>query len=401
MSNIFNNCVIFALTIVNTLGYIWDDIIFRVQNKKIWRTHIMHWKLLKLSLVCVAGTIIFTANPKTAMAYEEAVAGYIYDKDSSSSDDTLGGAKTITLSVSDIPIPGFKDIGIANVDTNLLIRSGPGEDQKIIGKLPKNAGCDRLEESKDGWTKISATTSMGKTLVGYVKSEYLIIGPSATQLAREVGNYIATANREGLNVRSMPTTESEIVDQIAKGEELLVLDSKIISDDKEYKVWVKVSMDSDTEEGSIGYVVKDFVDLSFQLIRALSQEEIQYGAGVSQTRINLVNLAKDHLGEAYVWGGTRLGRGVDCSGFTQALYKLIGYNIPRTSRSQAASGTKISSSDLKPGDLIFYGSSSYINHVAMYIGNGKIIHASNRRDGIKISNMYYRSPVKYVRYINN
>lgn len=363
-----------------------------------------HWKLLKLSLACIAGTIILNANPRSAAAtaYEEAVAGYVYDKDSGCIDGTTNESITITLSVSDIPIPGFKDIGIANVDTNLLIRSGPGEDYKIIGKLPKNAGCDMLEESKDGWTKISAKTSLGKTLEGYVKSDYLITGAEAIQLAREVGYYVATANTEGLRVRAAASTNSEIIDLIAKGEELLVIDSRVIStDDDQFRIWVKVSLDSDTEEGSVGYVYKDYVDLSFKLIRALSQEEIQYGAGVSQTRINLVKYAKEHLGEAYVWGGTRLGRGVDCSGFTQALYRLIGYSIPRTSRSQASGGTKISSSDLKPGDLVFYGSSSYINHVAMYIGNNQVIHASNRRDGIKISNMYYRKPVKFVRYINN
>lgn len=359
----------------------------------------MNWKLLKLSLICVTGTIIVTATPKTAMAYEEAVAGYIYDKDSTSVSGADGS--TINLSISDIPIPGFKDIGIANVDTNLLIRSGPGENYKILGKLPKNAGCDVVEASKDGWTKISAETSSGENLVGYVKSDYLFTGTQATQLAKTVGNFVATANTNGLNVRKDPSTNSEVIDQIAKGEELLVLDSKVITDDAEHKIWVKVSMDSDTEEGSYGYVAKEYVDLSFQLIHALSIQEIQYGPGVSQIRINLVNYAKDHLGEAYVWGGTRLGKGVDCSGFTQALYNLIGYSIPRTSRSQAVSGNKISASDLKPGDLVFYGSSSYINHVAMYIGNGQVIHASNHRDGIKISNLYYRTPVKFVRYINN
>lgn len=359
----------------------------------------MNWKLLKLSLVCVTGVMIVTTTPKTAMAYEEAVAGYIYDKDSTSANGSEDGT-TINLSVSDIPIPGFKDIGIADVDTNLLIRSGAGEDCKIIGKLPKNAGCD-VVSSKDGWTKISAETSSGETLSGYVKTDYLITGSDATQLARQVGNYVATANTNGLNVRKEPSADSERIDQIAKGEELLVIDSKVITDDKDHKIWVKVSLDSDEEEGSYGYVAKEFVDLSFQLTHALSIQEIQYGAGVSQIRINLVNFAKDHLGEAYVWGGTRLGRGVDCSGFTQALYDLIGYNIPRTSRSQATSGDTISASELKPGDLVFYGSSSYINHVAMYIGNGRVIHASNHRDGIKISNMYYRSPVKYVRYIKN
>lgn len=359
----------------------------------------MNKKLLRLSVACVAGTLLFTAIPKTAMAYEEAVAGYIYDKDSSS-DSSGNGATTISLSVSDIPIPGFKNIGIADVDTNLLIRSSADEDAKIIGKIPKNGGVDILEGDNNGWTKISAETSTG-TLVGYVKSEYLITGSAATALAREVGNYVATANTNGLNVRRDPSTDSPRIDQIAKGEELLVIDSKVITDDPEHKIWVEVSLDSDTEEGSVGYVAKEFVDLSFELIHALSLQEIQYGAGVSSGRINLVNFAKDYLGGRYVWGGTSLSNGVDCSGFAKAVYAKFGYSLPRTSREQARSGDTISASQLKPGDLVFYGSSSYINHVAIYIGNGQVIHASNKRDGIKISNMYYRTPVKFVSYIGN
>jgi peptidoglycan DL-endopeptidase CwlO len=357
-------------------------------------------KLLKLSLVCATGAIIFTANPKTAMAYEEGVAGFVYDKDSSSTGSNADGATIVSFSVSEIPIPGFINIGIANVDTNLLIRKGPGEDYKILGKLPKDGGCEIIEDSTDGWTKISATTSSGD-LTGYVKSEYLITGSEATRRAKEVGNYVATANVDGLNIRGEASTDAPVLDQMAKGEELVVLDSKVITDDADHSEWVKVSVDSDTQEVEEAYVAKEFVELSFQLIHAVTIEEIQYGIGVSQTRINLVNEAKEHLGEAYVWGGTRLGKGVDCSGFTQALYRSIGIYIPRTSGSQGSSGTSVSASELKPGDLVFYGGSGGINHVAMYIGNGKIIHASNKRDGIKISNMYYRSPKRFRRYISD
>jgi len=358
----------------------------------------MNKKLLKLSLVCVTGALIFTANPKITYAYEEPIAGFVHDKGPTGSS---ADGSTNSLSLSDIPIPGFKNIGIADVDTNLLIRSGAGEDFKVIGKLPKNAGCDITEDAGNGWTKISAETSTG-TLIGYVKSEFLITGSKATEKAREVGNYVATANTNGLNVRTEPSTDASKVDVIAKGEELIVLDSKVITEDKDNAVWVQVTLDSDEDEnGTIGYVSKDYVDLSFQLAHALSIQEIQYGAGVSDKRINLVNFAKDHLGEAYVWGGTRLGVGVDCSGFVQQLYKKVGIYITRTSRSQAYDGAKISASELKPGDLVFYGSSSYISHVAMYIGNGQIIHASNRRDGIKISNMNYRTPVRYVRVISD
>lgn len=355
----------------------------------------MNNKLLKFSLVCATGAFIVLTNPKTVMAYEEPVAGFTYDKDSPIIVGSANGTIINSFALEDIPIPGYNNIGIANVDTNLIVRSGPGEDQKMIGKLPKNGGCEILEE-KDGWSKITS----GK-VTGYVKSEFLITGTEANRLAKEVGSYVATANEGGLRVREKPSsTDTRIIDLIGEGEELIVLDSKILNYDDEYAQWVKVSLDSDdNENGTEAYVAKDFVNISFELTKAVTLEELEYGEGVSSLRVKLINLAKDHLGEAYVWGGTSLGRGVDCSGFTQALYRQLGISIPRTSRAQASGGIKISASDLKPGDLVFYGSSSYINHVAMYIGNGRVIHASNRRDGIKISNMNYRQPVRYARYL--
>ncbi|MDF2943540.1 MAG: hypothetical protein K0S01_2398 [Herbinix sp.] len=357
----------------------------------------MNKKLLKFSLVCATGAIVLTANPKIALAYEEPVAGYTFDKISYNTKDNSDGSVISSLALYDIPIPGFNNIGIADVTTNLLIRSGPGEDKKIIGKLPKNGGCEILESSKDGWTKINS----GK-VTGYVKSEFLIIGVEATRLAKEVGNYVATANTNGLHLRGKASTDSEIIDSVAKGEELLVLDSRVITDDKEHGQWVQVRLDSDEDEnGTIAFVAKEYVNLSFELIKAVSMEELEYGSGVSSTRVNLINFAKKYLGESYVWGGTTLGVGVDCSGFTMRVYEHFGYSIPRTSRSQGSSGSRVNASSLKPGDLVFYGSSSYISHVAIYIGNGKVIHASNRRDGIKISNMYYRQPIKFVRYIND
>jgi cell wall-associated NlpC family hydrolase len=357
----------------------------------------MNRRLLRYSLVCVTGTLMLAAKPMTAMAYEEAVAGFTHDKIITADASNDSDVTISSLATYEIPIPGFTNIGIANVDTNLMIRSGPGEDYKLLGKLPKNGGCEIIESGKDGWTKISS----GK-VTGYVNNMYLITGAEATQLAKKVGYYVARANTDGLRVRKEPSTDAEVIDQIAKGEELLVLDSKIFTDDTKYSKWVKVSLDSDdSENGTVAYVAKEYVNLSFQLPKAVSMEELQFGPGVSSTRLKLITLAKKYLGDAYVWGGTRLGSGVDCSGYTQALYRQLGIYIPRTSREQARGGRSISSSSLKPGDLVFYGSSSYINHVAIYIGNGQVIHASNRRDGIKISNMYYRSPVKYARYISD
>lgn len=356
-------------------------------------------KLLKFSLVCVAGAIMLTANPNKAYALEESVAGYPYDKDKVSTTQAGSDNSLIaTLSEDEIPIPGFNNIGIADVTDNLNVRKGPGESEKVVGKLPKNGGCDVLEaDNGSGWTKISSNK-----VTGYVKTEYLITGDKASKLALQLATRVATSNTDGLNVREKPSVDSTVIDSVAQGEELVVLDPLVVTYGEEIGKWVKVSLDGDdSEEGTIGYVAKKYVTLSYSLPKASSMEELQYGSGVSSLRVNLINKAKDYLGGRYVWGGTSLGNGVDCSGFTQQIYAKFGYYIPRTSSSQGASGRTISLSNLKPGDLIFYGSGSHISHVAIYIGNEKIIHASNRRDGIKISYYKYRTPIKAVRYIND
>lgn len=124
-------------------------------------------------------------------------------------------------------------------------------------------------------------------------------------------------------------------------------------------------------------------------------------SGVSEaTRTAVVAYAKQFLGNPYVYGGTSLTDGADCSGFTQAVYAHFGINIGRSSRDQAARGKEIPVSEAQPGDLLFYASGSYINHVAMYIGGGQVIHASNPKTGICISPSNYRTPCKAVTFLD-
>ena len=101
-----------------------------------------------------------------------------------------------------------------------------------------------------------------------------------------------------------------------------------------------------------------------------------------------------------MYGGTSLTKGADCSGFTQSIFKNFGITIGRSSRDQAANGKEIAVSAVQPGDLLFYGSGDYINHVAIYIGDGKVIHASNERTGIIISPSNYRTPCKAVTFLD-
>ncbi len=122
----------------------------------------------------------------------------------------------------------------------------------------------------------------------------------------------------------------------------------------------------------------------------------------SDLRSKIVNYALKFVGNRYVWGGESLTNGADCSGFTQSIYGDFGYSLPRVSRDQASSaGKRVSESDILPGDLVFYANSSgSVNHVAMYIGNGKIVHAANSRQGIITSQYRYRD-IYCVRRILN
>ena len=141
--------------------------------------------------------------------------------------------------------------------------------------------------------------------------------------------------------------------------------------------------------------------LAQALPTAKTIEQVKYGDGVSDVRASVVSYALQFVGNRYVWGGTSLTRGADCSGFVMSVFANYGVSLPHSSGSQAGCGTSISASEAQPGDLFFYGNGSRINHVAIYNGNGQVVHASSPKSGIKISGAYYRTPVKVVRVINN
>ena len=279
---------------------------------------------------------------------------------------------------------GYTNIGIANVESgNLNVRQAPSTDSKLVGKMPKNSACEVLE-MLDGWAHITSGE-----VEGYVSTEFLFTGPEAKLAANDLVRTVVTVNVDGLNVRDEASTDSAILTQVPKGEELEYVET--------LEGWVKVSIDGDE-----AYVSADYVTVEEKLDTAITMTELLYGQGVSDVRVELVEYAKQFLGNPYVWGGTSLTKGADCSGFVLSVYKKFGVSLPHYSGSQANSGTKISASELKPGDLVFYGNSSgTINHVAIYIGGGQVIHASSPKTGIKISNYKYRTPVKYVRILRD
>lgn len=276
---------------------------------------------------------------------------------------------------------GYTNLGMSVISSgNLNIRQEASTDSEVVGILTNHNACELLEDAGD-WYKVTS----GK-VTGYVSKQYLVTGNEAESIAEHEIKTVATVNTETLNVRAEKSTEASVLSQVGNSEAFTV---NSVADG-----WVEISVDD-----SVGYISQDYVTLAQALPTAKTIEQVKYGDGVSDVRASVVSYALQFVGNRYVWGGTSLENGVDCSGFTMRILGKYGVSLPHSSKAQPSCGTKISASDAKPGDLFFYGSGSSISHVAIYIGNGQIVHASNKRDGIKVSNAYYRSPICVARYL--
>lgn len=307
----------------------------------------------------------------------------------------------------------YSRLGIANkVDTYLNVRNKPSEKGKIVGKMTKNAGC-HVYSIKKGWAKIVS----GK-VKGYVKASYLTTDEKAETLATKVGRECVEIQTDSLRVRALPSTTAPIYSVVSEGEEFTIKESSVTLDYvKQVVKKQKISKEAIERAGGYegmqqslqdficiyvdddyAFVAKEYVKEQYTLKRAAKVSTVKASGGVSSSQASIVEYAKQFLGNRYVWGGASLTGGTDCSGFTMALYAKYGHSLPHNAAAQAGCTRSVSSP--KPGDLFFYSNGSRINHVAMYIGGGMVIHASNPRDGIKISNAYYRHPVKIGRVMN-
>lgn len=276
---------------------------------------------------------------------------------------------------------GYTNLGMSVISSgNLNIRQEASTDSEVVGILTNHNACELLEDAGD-WYKVTS----GK-VTGYVSKQYLVTGAEAEAIAQQEIKTVATVNTETLNVRADKSTEAAVLSQVGNSEAFTV---NSIADG-----WVEISVDD-----SVGYISKDYVTVAQALPTAKTIEQVKYGDGVSDVRASVVSYALQFVGNRYVWGGTSLEKGVDCSGFTMRILGKYGISLPHSSKAQPSYGTKISASEAKPGDLFFYGSGRSISHVAIYIGNGQIVHASNKRDGIKVSNAFYRNPICVARYL--
>ncbi len=293
----------------------------------------------------------------------------------------------------------YDHLVISKVDSYLNIRSSPetGDDTNVIGKFPGKAAGEILE-TLDGWYKVKSGA-----ITGYVTAdpELVAVGQEARDLALESATLMAIVNTDRLNVRSEPTTSARIWTQISKEDRYSVLD--------QMDGWVQIELDTgDSEDGEASdkafIATRDNnVEVRYALTEAIKFSPVEERANQQAAlRGKVVNYALQFVGNRYVWGGTNPNTGADCSGFVQyVLRNAAGVSLPRTSREQAKAGRAVTASEMLPGDLIFYtNSSGVVNHVAMYIGNGQIVHAASRRSGIKISTWNYRRPKTIRRFLD-
>ena len=296
----------------------------------------------------------------------------------------------------------YSNLVIAQVNDYVNVRSLPSEEGEIIGKLYNNAVGEFIEEV-DGWYKIRS----GKCN-GYVKAEFCVTGEDANRVAEEIGRRIAIVTTETLNVRKQASTAAPILGQVPIEEVLTVTDTM--------EGWVQVKV----EEG-YGYVSDKYVDLSIEFTEAESREEErerlakeeeerrkareasrkareaeQAAAGSEQTPAvvseesaqlgqQVADFALQFVGNPYVYGGTSLTNGADCSGFVMSVYANFGVSLPHSANADRKRGTGVASiEEAIPGDLVCYS-----GHVGIYIGNGQIVHASNSRTGIIVSDAHY------------
>lgn len=356
-------------------------------------------KTRKIVTYCIIGSLAFMRGTKTAYAaVGQPIAGItVLLNDISVDPDITKGDIDHILD----PIKEYSDIAIANVRNYVNIRSEANTNSKVLGKLYSNAVATIIsqedENIQDGeWVKIKSGD-----VTGYINSDYLFTGSDVYERIEKVKTNIATVTANALNVRSKASTNSSVVTLLPKGYNLEVIENQ--------GDWIKISIG-----GKTGYVSKDYVNIQNNFKEAISMEEEQEIIEMEQERkqkekdnVNsslrqrIVNYALRFEGNPYVWGGTSLTRGADCSGFVQSVLKNFGIYTPRTSRAQSRGGRRVSMNKIQPGDLIFYRKNGVVNHVAMYIGKGKVIGAASKKEGIKIKNYDYRTPYKVVSYINN
>lgn len=309
-------------------------------------------------------------------------------------------------------------IGIAKVEEYVNVRSAADENSDPVGKLYSNNACTIYGE-ENGWYSITSGN-----ITGYVKSDFI-----TTDQAEVAANSYrtATVHADTLYIRKETSTESEVLDAVSDGTYLSVIDESTAD-----QGWVKVD-----KNGTVGFVSTEFItiDTKYTVGETLEEEAARireenvkklakaieankaaeraaarqasrssssssasassgssskssrsYSAPSGGSGQDVVNYACQFVGNPYVYGGSSLTNGTDCSGFVMSVYGAFGVSLPHSSSADRGVGYGVSVDEMQPGDIVCYS-----GHVAIYAGNGTIVHASNPRTGITYGNVNYRN----------
>ena len=327
-------------------------------------------------------------------------------------DETSETATDVATTDAEPVKSAYADTAVAQVSDSVNIRASADENSESLGKLYNNGIGTVLETTDNGWYKIQSGS-----VTGYVKGDYVVVGDDA--LVQSAGRRVATVNTQTLKVRTTASTDAAVLGLVSGEDDLTVVDESTDG-------WVGVS----TADGT-GYVSTDYVTLDTEFTYAESKEEeaarlakeeaerqaaaaaaakakqkssksssssdgtstsggssASYAAPSGSNGQAVASYASQFIGNPYVYGGSSLTNGTDCSGFVMSVYAHFGVSLPHSSSALRSVGYGVSTSNMQPGDIVCYS-----GHVGIYIGNGTIVHASTPSSGITYSSVTYRSPI--------
>jgi cell wall-associated NlpC family hydrolase len=374
--------------------------------------------LLLSGIVSGANT---SKNKSAAMMTAASEKNGTADESSTASSQTAANASTSASTTQTAQPQASQDItsyantdiskiGIANVTSYVYIRTTPDANGDYAGKLYPNGEATIISENGD-WYQVQSGD-----VTGYIRKDLLVVGDQATINA--ASRRVATVTAQTLYVRKDASTDAKVLTMVPGTDDLTITDDSMINTG-----WVKV----DTEGGE-GFVSTEFVTLSKTYTYAESKEEEaarllaeqqereqakkaaaeaaaaaaaaknksnskksstsnrSYSAASGSSGSSVVAFASQFVGNRYVYGGTSLTNGTDCSGFVMSVYANFGVGLPHSSAAMRSVGYGVSTSDMQAGDIVCYS-----GHVGIYAGNGTIVNASNPSSGITYTNVGYRN----------